>query len=102
MSFTKLLWLRLLVPLLGKTIDLKTTLMLVLRKSLAHMIEKHAAQLCVLKEICNQLNCVKLVCANHNVSLISVLKIDSERKTKEVIDCSCVPPHPHLQPSHIA
>ncbi|RVW67047.1 40S ribosomal protein S12 [Vitis vinifera] len=58
----KLLWLRLLVPLLGETIDLKTTLLLVLRKSLVHVglmrgfhegaevIEKHAAQLCVLAE----------------------------------------------------
>lgn len=64
-----------------------TALQLVLRKSLAHgglarglhegakVIEKHAGQLCVLAEDCNQPDYVKLVkalCADHNVSLISV------------------------------
>ncbi|KAJ9684984.1 hypothetical protein PVL29_017135 [Vitis rotundifolia] len=85
MSCMKLLWLRLLMLLLGETIDLKTALLLVLRKSLAHVglvrgfhegakvIEKHATQLCVLVEDCNQPDCIKFVCADHNVSLILVL-----------------------------
>ena len=74
-------------PPLGETLDLMTALQLVLRKSLAHgglvrglhegakVIEKHAAQLCVLAEDCNQPDYIKLVkalCADHNVSLISV------------------------------
>jgi len=64
-----------------------TALQLVLRKSLAHgglsrglhegakVIEKHAAQLCVLAEDCNQPDYVKLVkalCADHNVNLLTV------------------------------
>ena len=67
--------------------DLMTALQLVLRKSLAHgglarglhegakVIEKHAAHLCVLAEDCNQPDYVKLVkalCADHNVSVITV------------------------------
>ena len=71
----------------GETLDLMTALQLVLRKSLAHgglvrghhegakVIEKHAAQLCVLANDCNQLDYIKLVkalCADHNVSLVSV------------------------------
>ena len=67
--------------------DLMTALQLVLRKSLAHgglarglhegakVIEKHAAHLCVVAEDCNQPDYVKLVkalCADHNVSLITV------------------------------
>jgi len=67
--------------------DLMTALQLVLRKSLAHgglsrglhegakVIEKHAAQLCVLAEDCNQPDYVKLVkalCADHNVNLLTV------------------------------
>lgn len=74
-------------PALGEPMDTMTALQLVLRKSLAHgglakglhegakVIEKHAAQLCVLAEDCNQPDYVKLVkalCADHNVSLITV------------------------------
>lgn len=74
-------------PILGEPMDIMTALQLVLKKSLAHgglarglhegakVIEKHAAQLCVLAEDCNQPDYVKLVkalCADHNVSLISV------------------------------
>lgn len=74
-------------PALGEPMDIETALQLVLRKSLAHgglvrglhesakAIEKHAAQLCVLGEDCNQPDYVKLVkalCAEHNVSLMTV------------------------------
>lgn len=74
-------------PALGEPMDLLTALQLVLRKSLAHggltrglhegakVIEKHAAQLCVLAEDCDQADYVKLVkalCADHNVKLISI------------------------------
>ncbi|KAJ0007321.1 hypothetical protein Pint_30331 [Pistacia integerrima] len=74
-------------PALGEAMDLMTALQIVLRKSLAHgglarglhegakVIEKHAAQLCVLAEDCNQPDYVKLVkalCADHNVSLLTV------------------------------
>lgn len=67
--------------------DILTGLQLVLKKSLAHdglarglhesakAIEKHAAQLCVLAEDCNQPDYTKLVqalCSEHNVNLISV------------------------------
>lgn len=70
----------------GEPMDLMTALQLVLRKSLAHggltrglhegakVIEKHAAQLCVLAEDCDQPDYVKLVkalCADHNVKLIT-------------------------------
>lgn len=71
----------------GEPMDLQTALQLVLRKSLAHgglargihegakVIEKHAAQLCVVAEDCNQADYVKLVkalCADHNVKLMSI------------------------------
>ena len=67
--------------------DILTGLQLVLKKALAHdgiarglheaakAIEKHAAQLCVLAEDCNQPDYTKLVqalCSEHNVNLISV------------------------------
>ncbi|CAN1142270.1 40S ribosomal protein S12 [Linum perenne] len=104
-------------PALGEPMDLETALQLVLRKALAHggltkglheaakVIEKHAAQLCVLAEDCNQADYVKLVkalCADHNVSLMTVpsaktlgewsglCKIDSEGKARKVVGCSCV------------
>ncbi|OVA01260.1 Ribosomal protein S12e [Macleaya cordata] len=104
-------------PVLGEPMDIMTALQLVLKKSLAHdglcrglhqgakVIEKHAAQLCVLAEDCNQVDYVKLVkalCADNNVSLISVpsakslgewaglCKIDSEGKARKVVGCSCV------------
>lgn len=97
--------------------DLMTALQHVLRKSLNHgglskgihegakVIEKHAAQLCVLAEDCNQPDYVKLVkalCAEHNTHLITVpsaktlgewaglCKIDSEGKARKVVGCSCV------------
>ena len=70
-----------------EAMDLMTALQLVLKKSLAHgglarglhegakVIEKHAAQLCVLAEDCNQPDYVKLVkalCADHGVGLLMV------------------------------
>lgn len=102
---------------LGERMDTMTAVQLVLRKSLAYgglsrglhegaeVIEKHAAQLCVVAEDCNQPDYVKLVkslCADHNVSLISVpsaktlgewsglCKIDSEGNARKVVGCSCV------------
>uniref|UniRef100_A0A0D6QWJ6 40S ribosomal protein S12 n=1 Tax=Araucaria cunninghamii TaxID=56994 RepID=A0A0D6QWJ6_ARACU len=104
-------------PALGEPMDILTALQLVFKKSLAHdglirglhegakAIEKHAAQLCVLAEDCNQPDYTKLVqalCAEHNVNLISVpsakklgewaglCKIDSEGKARKVVGCSCV------------
>nr|TKS08737.1 40S ribosomal protein S12-like isoform X1 [Populus alba] len=100
-----------------EAMDLMTALQLVLKKSLAHgglarglhegakVIEKHAAQLCVLAEDCNQPDYVKLVkalCADHGVGLLTVpsaktlgewaglCKIDSEGKARKVVGCSCV------------
>nr|KAJ0206610.1 hypothetical protein LSAT_V11C500232400 [Lactuca sativa] len=102
---------------LGEPMDIMTALQLVLRKSLAHgglvrglheaakVIEKHAALLCVLAEDCNQPDYQKLVkalCADHNVSLVTVpaaktlgewaglCKIDSEGKARKVVGCSCL------------
>ncbi|GAA0157921.1 ribosomal protein [Lithospermum erythrorhizon] len=99
------------VPGPGEPMDIMTALQMVLRKSLAHaglakgldegakVIEKHTAQLCVLAEDCDQPDYVKLVkalCADHNVSLITVpsaktlgewaglCKIDSEGKARKV------------------
>ncbi|KAI3896704.1 hypothetical protein C5167_035718 [Papaver somniferum] len=104
-------------PALGEPMDIMTALQLVLKKSLAHdglskglhegakVIEKHAAQLCVLAEDCNQVDYVKLVkalCLDHNVKLITVpsaktlgewaglCKIDSEGKARKVVGCSMV------------
>ncbi|XP_065869341.1 small ribosomal subunit protein eS12-like [Euphorbia lathyris] len=102
---------------LGEAMDLMSALQLVLRKSLAHgglirglhegakVIEKHAAQLCVMAEDCNQPDYIKLVkglCADHGVGLLTVpsaktlgewaglCKIDSEGKARKVVGCSCV------------
>ncbi|KAI3928486.1 hypothetical protein MKW98_024087 [Papaver atlanticum] len=104
-------------PALGEPMDIMTALQLVLKKSVAHdglskglhegakVIEKHAAQLCVLAEDCNQVDYVKLVkalCLDHNVKLITVpsaktlgewaglCKIDSEGKARKVVGCSMV------------
>ncbi|KAF3637472.1 40S ribosomal protein S12 [Capsicum annuum] len=104
-------------PALGEPMDIMTALQLVLRKSWAHgglakglhegakVIEKHAAQLCVLAEDCDQPDYVKLVkalCADHNVNLFTVpsaktlgewaglCKIDSEGKARKVVGCGCV------------
>ncbi|TXG46752.1 hypothetical protein EZV62_026046 [Acer yangbiense] len=104
-------------PPLGEAMDLMTGLQIVLRKSLANgglarglhegakVIEKNVALLCVLAEDCNQPDYVKLVkalCADHNVSLLTVpsaktlgewaglCKIDSEGKARKVVGCSCV------------
>ncbi|XP_020080410.1 40S ribosomal protein S12-like [Ananas comosus] len=104
-------------PALGEPMDLMTALQLVLKKSAAHdglakglreaakSIEKHAAQLCILAEDCDQPDYVKLVkalCADHNVHLVTVpsaktlgewaglCKIDSEGKARKVVGCSCV------------
>ncbi|CAI9103797.1 OLC1v1002355C1 [Oldenlandia corymbosa var. corymbosa] len=104
-------------PALGEPMDIMTALQLVLKKSKAHgglvrglheaakVIEKHAAQLCVLAEDCDQPDYVKLVkalCADHNVNLITVpsaktlgewsglCKIDSEGNARKVVGCSCV------------
>uniref|UniRef100_A0A6N2MS52 40S ribosomal protein S12 n=1 Tax=Salix viminalis TaxID=40686 RepID=A0A6N2MS52_SALVM len=100
-----------------EAMDLMTALQLVLKKSLAHgglarglhegakVIEKHAAQLCVLAEDCNQPDYIKLVkalCADHGVGLLTVpsaktlgewaglCKIDSEGNARKVVGCSCV------------
>jgi small subunit ribosomal protein S12e len=74
-------------PVLGEPMDLMTALQLVMKKSSAHdglvkglreaakAIEKHAAQLCVLAEDCDQPDYVKLVkalCSEHNVHLVTV------------------------------
>ncbi|KAE9461876.1 hypothetical protein C3L33_06232, partial [Rhododendron williamsianum] len=71
----------------------------------AKVIDKHAAQLCVLAEDCNQPDYVKLIkalCADNNVSLILVpsaktlgewaglCKLDKDGKARKVIGCSCV------------
>lgn len=104
-------------PAPGEPMDILTGLQMVLKKALAHdglakglhesakAIEKHAAQLCVLAEDCNQPDYTKLVqalCQEHNVNLISVpsakklgewaglCKIDSEGKARKVVGCSCV------------
>ncbi|KAK2384870.1 40S ribosomal protein S12-2 [Trifolium repens] len=101
----------------GEPMDIMTAVQLVLRKSRAYgglarglhesakVIEKHAAQLCVLAEDCDQPDYVKLVkalCAEHSVSLLTVpnaktlgewaglCKIDSEGKARKVTGCSCV------------
>ncbi|KAF8407241.1 hypothetical protein HHK36_006368 [Tetracentron sinense] len=105
------------VPALGEPMDIMTALELVLKKSMdryglargfregAKVIKKHAAQLCVLAEDCDQMDSVKMIkalCADHNVSLIVVpssktlgewaglCKIDAKGKARKVVGCSCV------------
>ena len=90
-------------PELGEPMDILTGLQLVLKKALAHdglarglhegakAIEKHAAQLCVLAEDCNQPDYTKLVqalCSEHNVNLISV---PSAKKLGEWAGVSSLP-----------
>lgn len=75
------------VSIPGEPMDIMTALQLVLKKSMAYnglarglhqsakAIEKNAAQLCILAEDCDQADYVKLVkalCAEHNVSLLTV------------------------------
>ncbi|GKA95646.1 40S ribosomal protein S12-like protein [Tanacetum coccineum] len=84
-------------PALGEPMDIMTALQLVLRKSLAHgglvrglhgaakVIEKHAAQLCVLAEDCDQ--------PDYHLPLhgaAKLCKIDSEGKARKVVGCSCL------------
>ncbi|KAG5516907.1 hypothetical protein RHGRI_037590 [Rhododendron griersonianum] len=102
---------------LREPMDIMTAVELVLRKAVdrggltrglneaAKVIDKHAAQLCVLAEDCNQPDYVKLIkalCADNNVSLILVpsaktlgewaglCKLDKDGKARKVIGCSCV------------
>ena len=103
-------------PVLGETLSTEAAMELVVRKSLAYgglvrglhecakVIEKHAAQLCLLAEDCDQPDYVKLVkalCADHNVEIMIVdsakklgewcglCKIDSEGNARKVVGCSC-------------
>ncbi|KAL2900006.1 40S ribosomal protein S12 [Bienertia sinuspersici] len=114
-----LLWLRLLrLPNpLGETMDLMTALQLVMKKALAHgglvrglhegakMIEKHAAQLCLLAEDCGPtlttLNWLRLfVRAQCRLAYVpsaktlgewsGLCKIDSEGKARKVVGASCI------------
>ncbi|XP_021298165.1 40S ribosomal protein S12 [Herrania umbratica] len=104
-------------PIEAPEMDLTTAIQVVLRKSLAHgglarglhegakAIEKHAAQLCLLAEDCDQPDYVKLVralCSDHQTDLLPIpsakvlgewaglCKIDSEGKARKVVGCSCV------------
>ncbi|CAM8938712.1 unnamed protein product [Rhodiola kirilowii] len=113
-------------PALGEPMDIMTALQLVLKKSLASgglarglhegakVIEKHAAQLCVLAEDCDQPDYVKLIkalCADHDVKLITVpsaktlgewaglCKIDSEGNARKVVGCSCIVVKDYGEPS---
>ncbi|CAM8945834.1 unnamed protein product [Rhodiola kirilowii] len=113
-------------PALGEPMDIMTALQLVLKKSLASgglarglhegakVIEKHAAQLCVLAEDCDQPDYVKLIkalCADHDVKLITVpsaktlgewaglCKIDSEGNARKVVGCSCLVVKDYGEPS---
>ncbi|KAL9683089.1 hypothetical protein QQ045_014904 [Rhodiola kirilowii] len=113
-------------PALGEPMDIMIALQLVLKKSLASgglarglhegakVIEKHAAQLCVLAEDCDQPDYVKLIkalCADHDVKLITVpsaktlgewaglCKIDSEGNARKVVGCSCLVVKDYGEPS---
>ncbi|KAK9145287.1 hypothetical protein Sjap_005190 [Stephania japonica] len=81
------------------------TLVAILSAYLNRVIEKHAEQLCILAEDCDQADYAKLVkalCADNNVNLITVpsaktlgewaglCKIDFEGKARKVVGCSCI------------
>ncbi|CAL8470717.1 g10259 [Coccomyxa elongata] len=104
-------------PAPDEPMDVNTALQMVLKKALAHdglarglhetarALDRGEAQLCVLAEDCNQPDYKKLVealCAEHNVSLLSVpeakqlgqwaglCKIDAEGEARKVVGCSSV------------
>ncbi|KAG6502712.1 hypothetical protein ZIOFF_034998 [Zingiber officinale] len=85
-------------PILGEPMDLMTALQLVLKKSLAHdglvrglheganAIEKHAAQLCILAEGCDQAdyaNWLRHCAGNITCTCFARIKIDSEGKARK-------------------
>jgi len=89
-------------PIIGEPMDIMTALQLVLKKSLAHdglvrglheaakAIEKHAAQLCVLAEDCDQPDYVKLVkalCTDHNVHLVTVPSAKTLGEWAGLVNC---------------
>ncbi|KAK9110700.1 hypothetical protein Sjap_018760 [Stephania japonica] len=93
----------------GEIAEMRTgegkTLVVILSAYLNRVIEKYAAQLCVLAEDCDQADYAKLVkvlCANKNVNLTIVpsaktlgewaglCKIDYEGKARKVVSCSCI------------
>ena len=96
--------------------DVNTAVAAVLKKALAHdglsrglheaarALERGGAQLCVLADDCDQPDVKKLVealCAEHNVSLLSVpeskqlgtwaglCKLDADGEPRKVVGCSC-------------
>ena len=100
----------------GEALDVNAAVALVLKKALAHdglarglhesarALERGTAQLCVLADDCDQPDIKKLVealCAEHNVSLLSVpeskqlgawaglCKLDAEGEARKVVGCSC-------------
>jgi len=100
----------------GEALDVNSAVALVLKKALAHdglarglhesarALERGSAQLCVLADDCDQPDIKKLVealCAEHNVSLLSVpeskqlgqwaglCKLDAEGEARKVVGCSC-------------
>jgi small subunit ribosomal protein S12e len=100
----------------GEALDVNAAVALVLKKALAHdglsrglhesarALERGSAQLCVLADDCDQPDIKKLVealCAEHNVSLLSVpeskqlgqwaglCKLDAEGEARKVVGCSC-------------
>lgn len=100
----------------GEALDVNAAVSLVLKKALAHdglsrglhesarALERGSAQLCVLADDCDQPDIKKLVealCAEHNVSLLSVpeskqlgqwaglCKLDAEGEARKVVGCSC-------------
>lgn len=100
----------------GEKMDVNTAVAAVLKKALAHdglsrglheaarALERGGAQLCVLADDCDQPDIKKLVealCAEHNVSLLSVpeskqlgqwaglCKLDADGEPRKVVGCSC-------------